>query len=290
MAQLSRVLVVAVALAVGTAACSDEEPVAAADLQTELEQLRDRIAEATGTAETHAGGLLGEIAATRREVLLLSAAMLENKLIAEQGGVPSQLVVQVTAPNPARAEQLLRHIAAAEDELEKIEDAAGQRDGMAGSLSQTAIATHELTIAQLRQAYFEAAYGLALPGPGGGRSAAATAEEPPLTTSAPPAAAAAAAAAAGPATDNAEETETPAAAPQVAAAPPPQAPAPPRSYGRTDYLRIQKQLKQFGYDPGPVDGAWGPKTRRALTAFQASAGLPPTGEPNAASLNALGLD
>jgi peptidoglycan hydrolase-like protein with peptidoglycan-binding domain len=47
---------------------------------------------------------------------------------------------------------------------------------------------------------------------------------------------------------------------------------------------------QFGFNPGSVDGAWGPRTRRAMTEFQRSAGLPPTGEPDEASLQALGFD
>lgn len=33
-------------------------------------------------------------------------------------------------------------------------------------------------------------------------------------------------------------------------------------------LRIQRDLKQAGYDPGPIDGKMGPKTRTAIKAFQ----------------------
>jgi hypothetical protein len=296
MAQVSRALVVAftLTLALGLAvmlpACSEEDAaVASADIEAELEALRDQIEAATAATERHRSGLLAEISDTRREVLLLSAAMLENRLIAEQGGTPTEVVAPISTPDPARAEQLLRHIAAAEEEREKIEDAAAQRDGMAGSLSQTAIATLELTIAQLRQAYFEAAYGLAVPqSEKDGTLTAAAA--PPLITSAPPAAGdtEAATPSAGKAAAGAETADSRPTT-QVAATPP-QAPAEPRSYGGADYLRIQKLLKQFGFDPGPVDGQWGPKTRRALTDFQASAGLPPTGEPDPASLDALGFD
>jgi hypothetical protein len=205
------------------------------------------------------------------------------------------VVARVSKPDAARAEQLLRHIAAAEEELEKIEDAAGQRDGMAGSLSQAAIATHELTIAQLRQAYFEAAYGLALPEQRTAGAATAPAEEPPLATSAPPVEATEVTPATGPAeadvSSNAEsETADSGTSEQIAATPPPEAPAAPRTFDRGDYQRIQSLLKQFGFDPGPLDGQWGPKTSRALTAFQRSAGLPPSGEPDPASLDALGFD
>lgn len=39
---------------------------------------------------------------------------------------------------------------------------------------------------------------------------------------------------------------------------------------------VQQTLTDLGYDPGPVDGAWGGKTRMALNEFQVSLGFEPT--------------
>ena len=39
---------------------------------------------------------------------------------------------------------------------------------------------------------------------------------------------------------------------------------------------VQQTLTDLGYDPGPVDGAWGGKTRKALNEFQANLGFEPT--------------
>jgi N-acetyl-anhydromuramyl-L-alanine amidase AmpD len=39
------------------------------------------------------------------------------------------------------------------------------------------------------------------------------------------------------------------------------------------WLERQTALKKFGYDPGPLDGDFGPKTRYALQTFQADQGL-----------------
>ena len=42
--------------------------------------------------------------------------------------------------------------------------------------------------------------------------------------------------------------------------------------------QAQQSLKEAGFDPGPIDGQFGPKTQEALRAFQRSHGLPQTGQ------------
>jgi Putative peptidoglycan binding domain len=49
----------------------------------------------------------------------------------------------------------------------------------------------------------------------------------------------------------------------------------------------QKMLARLGYDTGTPDGKLGPRTEKAVTAFQASAGLPETGTVSMALIDAL---
>ena len=50
---------------------------------------------------------------------------------------------------------------------------------------------------------------------------------------------------------------------------------------------VQSTLKLAGYWTGPVDGEWTPELTAALTAFQISLGVAPTGVVDAATLSAL---
>lgn len=50
-----------------------------------------------------------------------------------------------------------------------------------------------------------------------------------------------------------------------------------RLLDRDEVRELQRRLKDLGHDPGPVDGLFGPKTLRALKAFQESSNLRPDG-------------
>lgn len=55
----------------------------------------------------------------------------------------------------------------------------------------------------------------------------------------------------------------------------------------TEVSGIQARLNNLGFDCGPVDGRWGPKTETALSAFQIAEGLDPTGELDQVSCTRL---
>jgi|SRR5919109_5518911 murein L,D-transpeptidase YcbB/YkuD len=54
-------------------------------------------------------------------------------------------------------------------------------------------------------------------------------------------------------------------------------PALDRLLTRGDIHVAQSHLKDFGFDPGPIDGRYTAQTQEAVRAFQATYGLPATG-------------
>lgn len=63
-------------------------------------------------------------------------------------------------------------------------------------------------------------------------------------------------------------------------------PAPLRSY-RNEIEETQDLLTRLDYKPGPVDGWWGARTRRAMQQFQRDRGLQVTSRPDDTTLLAL---
>jgi len=51
-----------------------------------------------------------------------------------------------------------------------------------------------------------------------------------------------------------------------------------------DVKKLQQGLQKLGYDPGPVDGMLGSKTRAALRTFQQDNGLKIDGKPGKATV------
>lgn len=71
------------------------------------------------------------------------------------------------------------------------------------------------------------------------------------------------------------------------ASPPSQARDPGPSYTQSEVREAQRLLNGLGYDAGPVDGAFGKRTRSAIISFQQDEGLPVDGAISAALLTSL---
>ena len=63
----------------------------------------------------------------------------------------------------------------------------------------------------------------------------------------------------------------------------------PQGYDNATVLKVQEELQAMGYNPGPLDGIWGRKTKRALKKFQYESGLTVTGKIDRPTKERLGL-
>lgn len=77
---------------------------------------------------------------------------------------------------------------------------------------------------------------------------------------------------------------------RIGGAGPLQTPFPPDEYGLTkdDRIALQRKLTARGFDTGGADGVLGPNSRAAISDYQASRGLPATGDPSQELLRSLG--
>jgi peptidoglycan hydrolase-like protein with peptidoglycan-binding domain len=64
-------------------------------------------------------------------------------------------------------------------------------------------------------------------------------------------------------------------------------PPPTGLSNREAMLQAQRQLKALGYNPGAIDGNFGPQTEAALREYQRAFRLPQTGRPDEATLRSL---
>lgn len=63
----------------------------------------------------------------------------------------------------------------------------------------------------------------------------------------------------------------------------------PSDLSRNEIRQIQQALNDQGFNPGDVDGQWGPQTEQALTEFQTQQNLSTTADLDSETLSALGV-
>ncbi len=61
-----------------------------------------------------------------------------------------------------------------------------------------------------------------------------------------------------------------------------------QSYDKATVFKTQKKLQELGYNPGPLDGIWGQKTKSALKRFQHDNSLSMTGKLDSITKEKLG--
>ncbi len=162
------VLAICVTLGASNAACSQtltpEQKQIVASLKDDLSRVNKEIVQATQEDAKYSGGLIKSLIGVRLEILKTDAALIEQQIHALEGGARTNVVVNVSKPDQARANELLAEI---EAQQKKVADARREADRYAGglvkALSESTAATATNSLAMLEQEYFIAKYGLAMP-------------------------------------------------------------------------------------------------------------------------------
>lgn len=133
------------------------------DLLADVEQLRQEIATAESNAEHFEEGVTKTLLHRRLDVLQLSKALLDQRLMALRAGIPVETTLSVTQPDTDRLTEILADIQQAQEDLAAAEsESATIAGGLAKALAETRVATARQILATLRLAYYRDRYGLHL--------------------------------------------------------------------------------------------------------------------------------
>lgn len=157
-ATLSLSLIFSASVSTGQGATADLDAIRSDIAAIELE-----ISEVEVSNGNYQGGALALIASLNLETLLLTKSVLEARLAAEESGAPIEIVVPAVQPDPALAASILADIQTQQGNVDAAKAEADNSGGLMQALALTRYETEKLSLAQLRQAWFRAQYGIAFP-------------------------------------------------------------------------------------------------------------------------------
>lgn len=136
----------------------------AMELHRELAAAKLEIEDASAQASSLDPCLLHSLILTRIEILKITVAIVEQKLLASETGTPSAAVVPITAENPELAASLAAELWVQERALSQAkQELAEFSGGLVYAIHQSTVATQQQTMALLRQRWLIARFGLAFP-------------------------------------------------------------------------------------------------------------------------------
>ncbi|MCY3878765.1 MAG: peptidoglycan-binding domain-containing protein [Rhodobacteraceae bacterium] len=148
------------------------------ELQLELDAVNQQIAEARDVAETHEEPAVRLLAEERLATLLLTQAILKNRIAALGADGVSEVQIAVTKPDMAEVATIAAEMAITEAAIEEAEEAVRTSTGAEKAIAEARLESEKIALAQLRVAYVRARYGVApvTSGTGDGRRAASASD------------------------------------------------------------------------------------------------------------------
>lgn len=144
---------------------AQEKSCLAGSLEAAITELDAEITAAEARERAYDGGLLATVAALNTETLRLTRSVLEARKAAEDTGAPIEITVPAVQPDPKVAAEILADIQAQQKLAEEARAEAEGAGGLMAAMALTRYETERLSLAQLRQAWYRAQYGIAFPTP-----------------------------------------------------------------------------------------------------------------------------
>jgi hypothetical protein len=133
----------------------------AAELKQERSALTQEIVAARAEQQKYSGGLLGSLIAARLEVLKTNDAILQQRILAEDGGARVDIIVTATRPDPQRAEAVAKEMSDLEKRIASQEaEGAKYGGGLVKGMIESGIATTRLSLEMMRIEYLKAKFGI----------------------------------------------------------------------------------------------------------------------------------
>jgi len=143
---------------------SAEETQKVAALEQELQSIHQELITAKADDAGYSAGLIKSLIRVRLEVLQTDEALIEQHIHMIETGASAHVVVNVTKPDPARADALAKEVEAQKTKVAQARNEAAQYSGgLVQAIAATSVVTSENTLALLEQQYYVTKYGLAMP-------------------------------------------------------------------------------------------------------------------------------
>ena len=160
-ATLSLSLMLSASISVGQSASPDLDAI-----RSDIAAIEVEISKVEVSNSSYQGGALALIASLNLETLRLTKSILEARLAAAESGAPIEIVVPAVQPDPALAGSILADIQTQQANVDAAKAEADNSGGLMQALALARYETEKLSLAQLRQAWFRAQYGIAFPASG----------------------------------------------------------------------------------------------------------------------------
>lgn len=130
------------------------------DHSSEILSIEAELSTIEQTSSQYGEGLITNILEARKETLQLSLDALNFFKLSTKEGVVREYTIELTKPDPQRAEAILTEILRQRDIISKAEIEAAKGGGLLQALALSRVETEKLTLSQLQLGYFQAQYGL----------------------------------------------------------------------------------------------------------------------------------